>query len=99
LYQGLFRVLRRGPKVFYVQIGGSEEAVSVDRLKPHLGGGEVLPAVLLSGAVLVKQRPLHLLFQSLLQQISPQTRLPGAPVAARNPGVEWSKNAPIIKCI
>jgi hypothetical protein len=45
LYQGPFRVLRRGPKVFYVQIGGSEEAVSVDRLKPHLGGGEITPAV------------------------------------------------------
>jgi hypothetical protein len=48
LYQGPFRVVRAGPKFFKLQIGGKEESVSVDlsvdRLKPHTGGGEVTPA-------------------------------------------------------
>jgi len=36
-YEGPFRVVRRDPKTFTVQRGGTEEIVSKDRLKPHLG--------------------------------------------------------------
>jgi hypothetical protein len=36
-YEGPFRVLQRGSKVFRVQVGDREEDISVDRLKPHLG--------------------------------------------------------------
>jgi len=36
-YEGPFRVVRRDPKTFTVQRGGTEEVVSKDRLKPHLG--------------------------------------------------------------
>jgi len=37
MYDGPFRVLSRGPKVFRLQLGQREDNVSRDRLKPHLG--------------------------------------------------------------
>ena len=41
LYSGPYRVLQRGPKTFKLQVGGREEVVTVDRLKPHLGSAPV----------------------------------------------------------
>jgi transposase InsO family protein len=43
-YMGPYAVLQRRPKFFLLKIGDRQEAVSVDRLKPHLGKAEVLPA-------------------------------------------------------
>jgi hypothetical protein len=43
-YQGPFFVISSGPKVFKLQVGGREETVSIDRLKPHLGEAPVVPA-------------------------------------------------------
>jgi len=43
-YSGPFTVVQRGPKVFAVKIGNRVEAVTVDRLKPHLGPSEAMPA-------------------------------------------------------
>jgi len=37
LFQGPYTVVKKGPKVFIVQLGGREEAVSVDRLKAYHG--------------------------------------------------------------
>jgi hypothetical protein len=45
LYEGPYRVVERSPKYFRVDIGGQVEAVSADRLKPHLGSSGVTPAV------------------------------------------------------
>jgi hypothetical protein len=36
-YRGPYRVIQPGAKVFRVMIGGREDKVSTDRLKPHLG--------------------------------------------------------------
>jgi hypothetical protein len=36
-YAGPYRVLRPGPKFFVLEVGGQQETVSVDRLKPHSG--------------------------------------------------------------
>jgi hypothetical protein len=49
LYLGPYQVqvVDNGPKVFRLAIGGREESVSVDRLKPHLGTAGVLPQLLL----------------------------------------------------
>ncbi len=44
LYQGPYRVVERGPKVFKLDLGGREDTVSVDRLKPHRGEAEVVEA-------------------------------------------------------
>ncbi len=44
VYMGPYKVLDRSEKVFQVLIGGRSEAVSVDRIKPHLGTSPVLPA-------------------------------------------------------
>ncbi len=44
LYVGPFRVKERAPKFFKLEIGGREEVVSVDRLKPHLGKAPVAAA-------------------------------------------------------
>jgi hypothetical protein len=41
LYGGPYAVLERGEKVFRLQVGDREEAVSVDRLKPHTGAEPV----------------------------------------------------------
>ena len=49
LYAGPFAVLERGEKVFQLQVGDREEAVSVDRLKPHMGAEPVQPAALPKG--------------------------------------------------
>ena len=43
LYHGPYKVLAPGKKFFKVSLGGKPETVSVDRLKPHLGG-PVVPA-------------------------------------------------------
>jgi hypothetical protein len=45
LYDGPYRVLDRKEKYFRVDIGGRAEAVSADRLKPHLGPSGATPAV------------------------------------------------------
>jgi hypothetical protein len=45
LYDGPYRVLERREKYFRVDIGGLVEAVSADRLKPHLGPSGAVPAV------------------------------------------------------
>jgi transposase InsO family protein len=44
LYVGPFRVKERAQKFFKLEIGGREEVVSVDRLKPHLGKAPVAAA-------------------------------------------------------
>ena len=44
LYVGPFRVKERAPKFFKLEVGGREEVVSVDRLKPHLGKAPVAAA-------------------------------------------------------
>jgi hypothetical protein len=43
LYIGPYQVLSRSPKFFQLFVGGKTEAVSVDRLKPHLGTAAVTP--------------------------------------------------------
>ena len=47
LYDGLYRVVSRGPKTFTLQLGGRQKVVTVDRLKPCLAA-EVTPAAPLS---------------------------------------------------
>jgi hypothetical protein len=44
LYSGPYKVLSLGLKVFRLQVGELEEAVSIDRLKPHRGVAPVQPA-------------------------------------------------------
>ena len=44
LYEGPYRVIRAGQKVFVVDIGGRPQSVTVDRLKPHLGAAPAVPA-------------------------------------------------------
>lgn len=44
LYHGPYQVIQRSEKFFRLQVGGRLEAVSVDRLKPHLGTSEISPA-------------------------------------------------------
>ncbi len=39
-----YAVLEQGEKIFRLQVGDREEAVSVDRLKPHTGAETVQPA-------------------------------------------------------
>jgi transposase InsO family protein len=43
-YVGPYAVLKGHPKFFLLKIGDRQEAVSVDRLKPHTGKAGVLPA-------------------------------------------------------
>jgi hypothetical protein len=43
-YDGPYRVLDRSPKFFKLQMGDREEVISVDRLKPHLGAPDPVPA-------------------------------------------------------
>jgi hypothetical protein len=45
LYSGPYAVVERQAKYFILRIGGDQQAVSVDRLKPHTGSAPVLPAV------------------------------------------------------
>jgi hypothetical protein len=42
-YSGPYKVLRKGPKVFHIEVGGVEQLVTVDRLKPHTGGAAADP--------------------------------------------------------
>jgi hypothetical protein len=44
LYTGPYKVVERGQKYFRLDVGGRSEAVSVDRLKPHLGDSPLQPA-------------------------------------------------------
>jgi hypothetical protein len=44
LYHGPYKMLQAGRKFFTISLGGREDTVSVDRLKPHLGG-PVVPAL------------------------------------------------------
>jgi hypothetical protein len=44
LYVGPFRVKERAPKFFKLEVGGRDEVVLVDRLKPHLGKAPVTAA-------------------------------------------------------
>jgi hypothetical protein len=45
IYLGHFRVISKGEKTFHVDIGGRDEVISADRLKPHVGCSPILPAV------------------------------------------------------
>jgi hypothetical protein len=36
-YAGPYKVLQAGPKYFVLEVGGRQEVVTVDRLKPHSG--------------------------------------------------------------
>ena len=45
IYSGPYRVFSRGEKTFHVDIGGRDEVVSADRLKPHLCLSPLQPAV------------------------------------------------------
>jgi hypothetical protein len=40
-YRGPYWVLWRGPKFYRLAIGGREDTISIDRLKPHLGGNPI----------------------------------------------------------
>jgi cleavage and polyadenylation specificity factor subunit 1 len=42
-YRGPYEVIRRSPKYFILKLGSRFDAVSIDRLKPHVGGA-VVPA-------------------------------------------------------
>ena len=44
VYTGPYRVLHAGPKVFQLEVGATQQTVSVDRLKPHTGQLPVTPA-------------------------------------------------------
>jgi transposase InsO family protein len=44
LNSGPYRVISRGEKTFHLDIGGRDEVISADRLKPHLGQAPVQPA-------------------------------------------------------
>jgi hypothetical protein len=43
-YLGPFEVVKPGLKFFVVNVGGRQESISVDRLKPHLGPSPTTPA-------------------------------------------------------
>jgi hypothetical protein len=43
-YSGPYKVIRKGPKVFHIEVGGVEQVVTVDRLKPHTGEAAATPA-------------------------------------------------------
>jgi transposase InsO family protein len=43
-YAGPYKIVRKGPKTFTLDMGGKEKEVSVDRLKPHTGAGATEPA-------------------------------------------------------
>jgi transposase InsO family protein len=43
-YSGPYRVVTRTPKYFTLDIGGQQQAVTVDRLKPHTGTAAATPA-------------------------------------------------------
>ena len=43
-YSGPYRVISKGPKYFNIDIGGQQQAVTVDRLKPHTGAAASTPA-------------------------------------------------------
>jgi hypothetical protein len=40
-YRGPYLVHKRSPKFFILKMGGRFDAISIDRLKPHLGGSPV----------------------------------------------------------
>jgi transposase InsO family protein len=44
-YRGPYQVLWRGPKFFRLAIGGREDTVSIDCLKPHLGSNPIAAAL------------------------------------------------------
>jgi hypothetical protein len=46
LYVGPYEVLERADKFFRLAVGGREETVSIDRLKPHIGVGPFSAALL-----------------------------------------------------
>ena len=43
-YSRPYRVISKGPKYFNIDIGGQQQAVTVDRLKPHTGAAASTPA-------------------------------------------------------
>jgi hypothetical protein len=44
-YSGPYRVISPGNKYFLIEVGGRQETVSLDRLKPHSGSYPVLVAI------------------------------------------------------
>ncbi len=66
--RGPYEVLERADKFFRLAAGGHEEAVSIDRLKPHLGEGSF--SVALPAASSRPQPPLPWWFsRSILRQL------------------------------
>jgi hypothetical protein len=55
-YRGPYKVIKRTPKYFIIQLGGRFDAVTVYRLKPHLGGN-VVPAGLLAAGGRLREAP------------------------------------------
>jgi hypothetical protein len=41
-YRGPYKVLEKGDKFFKIQLGGTADKISVDRLKPYLGSEPVI---------------------------------------------------------
>ena len=80
-YSGLYRVISKGPKYFSIDIGGQQQAVTVDRLKPHTGTAASTPA---SPSRRVRQpaaRP------------PPQTTAPSPPRRGPSPGLPATASA------
>jgi hypothetical protein len=79
LYMGPYEVLERAEKFFQLAVGGREETVSIDRLKPHLGAGPfsaALPAA--------RGRPPASATVVFQPQHSPAAATTGGPVAEEN---------------
>jgi transposase InsO family protein len=80
-YSGPYRVVTRNPKYFTIQIGGQDQAVSVDRLKPHTG-----TATATAAAPPRRGRP-------PAAATAPAPSLPPAAARAASPGLPATTNA------
>jgi hypothetical protein len=80
-YSGPYRVMSRGPKYFSIDIGGQQQAVTVDRLKLHTGTAASTPA-----APPRRGRP-------PVARPPPQTTPPSPPRRAPSPGLPATTSA------
>ena len=80
-YSGPYRVISRGPKYFIIDIGGQQQAVTVDRLKPHTGTAASTPAAPPRRGRPPAARP------------PPQTSPPSPPRRAPSPGLPATTGA------